>query len=120
MKGYLEFFIGPVPKKKLSAVRKEGKFMARKMLQHGALEFRESVGDNFRFANQVPFPKRIKLRPGEVLIATTIKYHSRKHRDQVYKRLFKDKTMKQHAPPIDISRVVYGGFSTRFLNKKKR
>ena len=62
----------------------------------------------------VPFPKTIKLKPGETVIFASIVYKSRADRDRVNAKVMKDKRltagMDEAKMPFDCKRMVYGGF----------
>jgi alkaline phosphatase len=73
------------------------------------------VGEDLHPKGVVPWPNRVKLKKGEVLVSSFIIYRSRAHRDQVNKRMMKDPRMKEmmtESVPFDMKRMVYGGFKT--------
>ncbi len=51
--------------------------------EHGALEYRESIGDELRVKMGLPFPRLTKLKAGETVVFLWIVYKSRAHRDHV-------------------------------------
>jgi uncharacterized protein YbaA (DUF1428 family) len=82
---------------------------------HGALEFRECVGDDLNVKMGLPFPRGIKIKPGETVIFSWIVYKSRAHRDSVNKKVMKDARlmeMMDQPMPFDAKRMLYGGFKT--------
>ena len=62
----------------------------------------------------VPFPRRIKLKPGETVMFSWILFKSKAHRDRVNAKVMKDPRlagmMEIKAMPFDVKRMVYGGF----------
>lgn len=110
---YVDGYVLPVPKRNLKAyfnlARKAGKVWR----DHGALEYRECVGDDLMVKKIKSFPKQMKLKRGETVVFSWIVYKSRKHRDQVNAKVMKDKrltcTMNGQVP-FDFRRMVYGGF----------
>jgi uncharacterized protein YbaA (DUF1428 family) len=82
---------------------------------HGALEYRECAGDDLNVKFGVPFPRQMKVKPGETVVFAYIVYKSRAHRDRVNARVMKDpRTAKMCDPddmPFDCKRMVYGGFN---------
>ena len=84
--------------------------------EHGALEYRECVGDDLKVKMGVPFPRMVKVKPGETVVFSWIVYKSRAHRDRVNAKVMKDprltKMMTRGAMPFDVKRMVYGGFKT--------
>ena len=57
---------------------------------HGALEYRECVGDDLNVKWGIPFPRQIKLKPGETVVFAWIIFSSRAHRDRVNAKAIKD------------------------------
>jgi uncharacterized protein YbaA (DUF1428 family) len=82
--------------------------------EHGALEFRECAGDDLNVKMGVPFPRRVKLKPGETVVFSWIVFKSRAHRDGVNAKVMKDprlaKMMDAKSMPFDVRRMAYGGF----------
>lgn len=113
---YVDGFVIPLPKKNLPTYRRMAQKAGRIWLEHGALEFRECVGDDFTVMMGVPFPRLAKARRGETVLFSWIVYKSRSHRDRVNRKVMKDPrmaTMMQGVPmPFDVKRMSYGGFKT--------
>jgi len=82
--------------------------------QHGALEYRECVGDDLNVKKVVQFPRSVRAKAGETVVLAWIVFKSRAHRDRVNARVMKDpriaKMMEPKAMPFDHKRMVYGGF----------
>ena len=82
--------------------------------EHGALEFRECVGDDLKTKKIKSFPSLVKPKPGETVMFSWIVFKSRAHRDAVNARVMKDprlaKMMDMKAIPFDSKRMAYGGF----------
>ena len=115
MKGYIDLFLLPVPKKELAAYKKLAAKFSKIIQEHGALEYREFLGDDLNPKHGTPFPSKIKLKPGEVLVSSVIEFRSKAHRDQVNKKAMADPRMQQMCKeelPFDVKRMLYGGFST--------
>jgi uncharacterized protein YbaA (DUF1428 family) len=111
---YVDGFLLSVPKRKLPAYRRLSQAAGKVWREHGALEYRECVGDDLNVKMGVPFPRVAKAKPGESVVFSWIVYKSRAHRDRVNARVMKDprivKTMRQPMP-FDIKRMAYGGFT---------
>jgi uncharacterized protein YbaA (DUF1428 family) len=61
----------------------------------------------------VPFPRRLKLKPGETVVFSWIVYKSRAHRARVNAKVMKDPRLAAMDPttvPFDMKRMLYGGF----------
>ena len=116
MKGYVDLYLVPVPKKNIPAYRKIAEKFGEIVRDYGALEYREWQGDDLHHKGVVAaFPSKIKLKPGEVLISSVVEFNSKAHRNQVNKKIMKDPRMKDlmnMKPLFDMKRMLYGGFST--------
>jgi uncharacterized protein YbaA (DUF1428 family) len=111
---YVDGFVLPVPTKNLKAYVRMARKAGRVWRDHGALEYRECVGDDLDVKFGVSFPKTLKLKPGETVVFSWIVYKSRAHRDRVNAKVMKDprlaKMMDPKAMPFDCKRMVCGGF----------
>ena len=114
MAKYVDGFVLTVPKKKIKAYTKLAKLASKVWREHGALEYRECVGNDMNSEFGIPFPKLAKAKADEVVVFAWIVYKSRKHRDQVNKKVMVDKRMinacDPNDTPFDIKRMCYGGF----------
>ncbi len=111
---YVDGFVLPVPKKNLQAYRRMARKAAVVWRDHGALEYRECVGDDVNVKKVVPFPRLVRLKRGETVVFSWIVFKSRAHRDRVNAKVMKDPRlaamMDPKAMPFDWRRMVYGGF----------
>lgn len=110
---YVDGFVLPVPKKKLAAYRRLARMASKIWREHGALEYRECVGDDLAVKMGVPFPKLAKVKPGETVVFAWIVYKSKAHRDRVNAKVMKDPRLCNMDPksmPFDCHRMAYGGF----------
>jgi uncharacterized protein YbaA (DUF1428 family) len=112
---YVDGFVLPVPKKNLPAYRRMAKTAAKVWREHGAVEFRECVGDDLGVKIGVPFPRAMKVKRGETVFFSWIVFKSRAHRDRVNAKVMKDPRIARLDPkamPFDCKRMTYGGFKT--------
>jgi uncharacterized protein YbaA (DUF1428 family) len=111
---YVDGFVLPVPKKKLAAYKKMARLAGKIWREHGALQFRECVGDDLNIKMGLPFPKLVKPKAGETILFSYIVYKSRAHRDRVNAKVMKDPrlgaSMEGVEMPFDVKRMAYGGF----------
>jgi uncharacterized protein YbaA (DUF1428 family) len=116
MSHYVDGFVIPVPKRNVAAYRRIAQKAGKVWREHGALEYRECVGDDLKVKMCLGFPAGIKSKPGETIVFAWIVYKSRAHRDRVNARVMKDprlaSMMKDSAMPFDSDRMIYGGFKT--------
>lgn len=113
---YVDGFLLAVPKKKIAAYRSMASKASKIWLEHGALDYRECVGDDLNVKCGTPFPKGIKTKPSETVVFAYIVYKSRAHRDSVNKKVMGDKRIEEMCDPKDMpfdpKRMMYGGFKT--------
>ena len=111
---YVDGFVIPVQKKNLKTYARMAKLGATMWMKHGALDYKECVGDDLQSKWGMPFPKLLKLKPGETAVFSYIVFKSRAHRDRVNAKVIKE--MEQMEPPkempFDMKRMVYDGFKT--------
>ena len=112
---YVDGFVIPIPKKNLAAYRRMARTAAVVWREHGALDYKECVGDDLNQPFGMPFPKLTKLKKGETVVFSYIVYKSRAHRDRVNKKVMKDPRIAASCDPktapFDLRRMVYGGFN---------
>jgi uncharacterized protein YbaA (DUF1428 family) len=112
---YVDGFVLAVRKSKLAAYRSMARKAGKVWREHGALEFRECVGDDLKIKGMsATFPRMLRLKRGETAMFSWIVYKSRAHRDRVNAKVMKDprltKMMDPAATPFDVKRMLYGGF----------
>lgn len=112
---YVDGFVLVVPKRKLAIYKKMATRAAMVWKDHGALDYRECVGDDLKVKMGLPFPKLAKTKAGETVVFSYIVYKSRAHRDKVNAKVMKDKRLFEgmvKEMPFDMKRMAYGGFKT--------
>jgi len=113
---YVDGFVVPVPKRKMTAYRAMARKAAKLWREHGALEYRECVADDVKPGKVTSFPQSVKLKAGETVVFAWIVYKSRAQRDAVNAKVMKDprmaKMMNPKAMPFDGKRMFWGGFKT--------
>src|SRR5688572_30438192 len=112
MAQYVDGFVLPVPKRNIAAYRKMATKAAKIWMDHGALDYKECVGDDLNTKMGQTFPKGIKSKPGETIVFAYIVYKSRSHRDSVNKKVMKDPRLsgpEMKDMPFDFKRMLYGG-----------
>jgi uncharacterized protein YbaA (DUF1428 family) len=68
---YVDDYVLPVPKRSMAIYRRIALKAGKIWREHGALEYREYVGDDLDVKGLTPFPRRIRLkrwRDGGVLV----------------------------------------------------
>lgn len=120
MAKYVDGFVFTVPKSKLSDYKKmaiEGK---NSWMKHGALFYFECMGKDLKtkaMGGEKPleFTKLTKAKPSETVWFSFVVYKSKKHRDEVNKKVMdemseKYKDVTDFSMPFDTKRMATGGF----------
>ena len=112
---YADGFLIPVPRKNLAAYCKMAQKAGKVWREHGALDYKECVGDDLNVKWGVRFPRAAKTKAGETVVFSWIVFKSRAHRDRVNAKVMKDprlnSMMDPKAMPFDMKRMAYGGFT---------
>jgi uncharacterized protein YbaA (DUF1428 family) len=109
---YVDGYVLPVPKKNLKAYIRMARMGEKMWRKHGALDYKECVGDDLKTKWGTPFPRMMKSKPGEAVVFSYIVFKSRAHRDRVNAKVMKEmeKMGEPKDMPFDVKRMVYGGF----------
>jgi uncharacterized protein YbaA (DUF1428 family) len=112
---YVDGFVLPVPKKNLKAYKRMAQKAGKIWRKHGALQFRECVGDDLNVKGAVlTFPRLMKPKRGETVFFSFIVFKSKADRDRVNAKVMKDPSlasmMDMKSAPFDFKRMAYGGF----------
>ena len=112
---YVDGFVLVVPKKKLAAYKRMATVAGKVWRDHGAIDYRECVGDDLKVKFGMPFTKLAKTKASETVVFSFIVYKSRAHRDKVNAKVMADKRITASMTmemPFDPKRMAYGGFKT--------
>src|SRR3989339_280083 len=118
---YVDGFLLVVPKEKVEEYKKMAEGAKKLWLQHGALDYKECIGEDLNpkppeGAPEIPLPRSFieaaGAKPDETVWFSFIVFESRKHRDQVNAKVMVDmekemKDFKDKSMPLDIGRVFY-------------
>ena len=114
MPNYVDGYVLPVPKKNLPAYFKMARKASKLWREHGALSYRECVGEDLAMKFGTTFPRGLKTKSGETVVFAWIEFKSRAHRDRVNAAVMKDpRTHAMCDPknmPFDCARMLVGGF----------
>lgn len=112
---YVDGFLLPLPKDKIEDYRKIAEMAAKVWLEHGAVAYKECVGEDVEIPGMVAFPQVIGAKLHETVVFAFIVFNSREHRDEVNAKVMADPRLKDMSPesmPFDHKRMAYGGFRT--------
>jgi uncharacterized protein YbaA (DUF1428 family) len=111
---YVDGFVLPVPKKKMAAYKAMASKAEKIWRKHGAIDYKECVGEDLAVHCGVPFTRLAKVKAGETVVFAYIVYKSRAHRDSVNAKVMKDPKIQEMCDPknmpFDMKRMTMGGF----------
>lgn len=111
---YVDGYVLPVPKDKIAEYAKMAKLAGQIWVEHGALEYREWVGEDLDVKELVPFPTLVQAKPDETVVFAWIVFESRERRDEINAKVMADPRLSCMGPensPFDHTRMSCGGFT---------
>lgn len=125
---YVDGFVIAIKKSKVEEYKKMAEGGKAVWLQHGALDYKECVGEDLTPAmpdmpgmenmpKQKTFVELAKAQPDETVIFSYIVFKDRAHRDEVNAKVMSDPSMtpdamKDQPMPFEMNKMTYGGFQT--------
>ena len=118
MAHYVDGFVFPVPRHRLSEYRRVAEAAAEIWKEHGALDYSEYVGDDSNLEGTRSFTDFANTKEDEAVIFGWVAFESREARDLANKRVAADPRMTDLINPLTntsrpifaAERMVYGGF----------
>lgn len=112
---YIDAFVLVVPKKNVAAYKKMAKEAAKFWTKHGALSYKECMGDDLtpdtHGMQMLSFKKLTNLKASETVWFSYIEYKNKRHRDQVNAKVMKEMDGDDcKEMPFDMKRMSWGGF----------
>jgi uncharacterized protein YbaA (DUF1428 family) len=111
---YVDGFVIPVPRRKVNDYKRMARKAGKVWREHGALEYRECIGDDVKSGKYTSFPQAVKLKKDEVVWFSWVVYKSRRDRDRIMEKVMKDprlaSMMDTKKMPFDGKRMFWGGF----------
>ena len=120
MAHYVDGFLIPIKKKNVANYKKMARLSCKVWMEHGALAYYESVGDDLKSPWGLPFGKLCKLKTDETAVFAFIVFKSKANRNSVNKKVMKDPRMdpaKFKTMPFDMKKMSVGGFKVIVANK---
>ncbi len=109
--GYMDGFVVPVPDGKLDAYRELAQKMAGVFREHGALRDVEAIDNDVPKGEVTDFYRAVKAEEGERVVFSFLEWPDKDTRDQAWKKLMDDETMKPDGEmPFVGQRMFWGGF----------
>jgi len=114
MAHYIDGFVFPIPRDRLSEYKRLAHAAVAIWKEHGALDYREYVGDDMKLEGTRSFTDLIAATEKEAIVFGWVVFDSREARDLANKKVAADPRMAElmassHSG-FDASRMVYGGF----------
>ena len=112
MSKYADVYLLPIKEENVAAYKKIANAAGKVFVKNGALRYREYVISDPQAMGVIPFPKNLKLKPGETVIYAAVEFNSEAHRNSTMKKIFADPGLDpgDKPMPFDYKRMVYGGF----------
>jgi uncharacterized protein YbaA (DUF1428 family) len=110
---YVDGYVIPIPKKSIPSYRRIATKAGKIWREHGALDYKECIGEDLQTKFGIPFPRLAKVKPGETIVFAWIVFKSRAHRDRVNAEVMNDPRLANMGPdsmPFDPKRMSYAGF----------
>ena len=117
MAHYVDGFVIPVAKDRIEEYRRVAERASEVWKEHGALEYRECVGEDLGpVEGMVGFERMIDAKQGETVVFAWVVFASREARDEANRKIMGDPRMKELMDPsnqtFNYKRMAYGGFET--------
>ena len=114
MANYIDGFVLPIPRKRLDEYKKVVESVAEIWKEHGALDYREYVGDDLKREGTRSFTEVDSASVQDVIIFGWVEFASCEARDAANERVAADPRMVDLVDStkigFDASRMFYGGF----------
>ena len=114
MDTYVDGFILPLPKDGIETYKALAEKASKIWIEHGALDYRESILDDADSKEMVSFPALAGASENETVVFAWITYKSREDRDAVNAKVMADPRLTcdmGDGCPFDYKRMAYGGFN---------
>lgn len=114
MAHYIDGFVHPIPSNRLNEYRRVVAAVAKIWKEHGALEYREFVGDDLNLEGTRSFTDVVAATEDEIIVFGWVEFESREARDLANKKVAADPRMADLVESLnsgfDAKRMAYGGF----------
>jgi uncharacterized protein YbaA (DUF1428 family) len=114
MAHYIDGFVLPIPRDRLDEYQRVVEAVAEIWKEHGALEYREYVGDDLKLEGTRSFTEVVAATEDEAIVFGWVVFESREARDLANEKVAADPRMADliDGPDsgFDAKRMAYGGF----------
>ena len=114
MANYIDGFVHPIPRNRLDNYKCLVESVAEIWKEHGALDYKEYVGDDMKLEGTRSFTNLVAATDDEIIAFGWVVFDSRATRDLANKKVAADPRMAELLESLntgfDASRMAYGGF----------
>ena len=114
MAQYIDGFVFPIRRDRLDDYERLAAAAAEIWKEHGALDYREYVGDDMQLEGTRSFPDVVAATEEEAIVFGWVVFESREARDLANEKVAADPRMaglvESSNSGFDASRMAYGGF----------
>ncbi len=116
MANYIDGFVFPISRDRLKDYQPLAEAAAAVWKEHGALDYREFVGDDMHLEGTASFTDIVETTDDEVIVFGWVTFESREARDRVNEKVATDPRMEEimgaSDSGFDPTRMAYGGFKS--------
>ena len=120
MAHYIDGFVLPISRSRLDEYKRSVEAVAEIWKEHGALDYREYVGDDLILEGTRSFPDIVAASEDEAIVFGWVVFESRDARDLANEKVAADPRMPDLVDPsnsgFDAKRMAYGGFQSFVLS----
>lgn len=114
MSQYIDGFALPIPRERLEDYKCLVESVAKIWKEHGAIDYREFVGDEMHLEGTASFNGLLAAQDNEAVVFGWVVFESREARDLANEKVAADPRMAdlmaESNTGFDASRMAYGGF----------
>lgn len=115
MAHYVDGFVFPIPRARLGEYRRVAEAVAEIWKEHGALDYREYLGDDLTLEGTRSFPALLAAGEDDAIVFGWVVFASREARDLANAKVAADPRMAtllaSSQSGFDATRMAYGGFA---------
>jgi len=116
MASYIDGFVLPISRENLDEYRRLVEAVAEIWKEHGAIEYREYIGDDLTLEGTRSFTDFAAANEGDAIVFGWVEFESRQARDAANEKVAADPRMasltnSSHSG-FDASQMAYGGFKS--------
>lgn len=113
---YIDGFVFPIPRNRLDEYKRLAEAVAEIWKEHGALDYREYVGDDLMLEGTRSFADVVAATDSEAIVFGWVVFESREARDAANAKVAADARVadlvESSNSGFDAGRMVYGGFES--------